>query len=202
MSPALSAVLPLSGWENFYVIVGSSAAALTGLTFIVITISADRDPGTDSTSRRLWGLRAFISPTVVHFSVALWISALLSMPGLTVFSLLLCLGITGVAGILYCARVIYWIVRTVVGSEYTPFLEDWIWNATLPTLAYVCLFVIACLLPGHAMISLRLLGGITLLLLFIGIHNAWDVVTWITTERHARGNRHRRLEAPRSEGKE
>src|SRR5579862_3008344 len=157
MSPALSAVLPLSGWENFYVIVGSSAAALTGLTFIVITISADRNTGTDSTSRRLWGLRAFISPTVVRFSVALWISALLSMPGQTAFSLVLCLGITGVAGILYCARVIYWIVRTLAGSEYTPFVEDWIWNAALPTLAYVCLFVIAWLLPGHVMISLRLL---------------------------------------------
>ena len=31
----------LSGWENFYVIVGSSAGALIGLQFVVITRIAD-----------------------------------------------------------------------------------------------------------------------------------------------------------------
>jgi hypothetical protein len=200
MSPALTAVLPLSGWENFYVIVGSSAAALTGLTFIVITISVDRAEGTDNPARRLYGLRAFISPTVAHFSVALWISALQSVPAQTALSLALLLGITGVVGTLYCARVIYWMVRTFTESAYKPFLEDWIWNATLPILAYLGLFGAAWLLPGHTLLSLRLIGGIALLLLFIGIHNAWDVVAWMTTERHARKNRHRRVELPRREG--
>jgi hypothetical protein len=42
------------------------------------------------------------------------------------------------------------------------------------------------LLPGHPALSLRLIGAMALLLLFIGIHNAWDVVAWITTERDAR----------------
>ena len=32
---------PLAGWENFYVIVGSSAGALIGLQFVVITLIAD-----------------------------------------------------------------------------------------------------------------------------------------------------------------
>ena len=31
----------LVGWENFYVIVGSSAGALIGLQFVVITLIAD-----------------------------------------------------------------------------------------------------------------------------------------------------------------
>ena len=31
----------LAGWENFYVIVGSSAGALIGLQFVVITLIAD-----------------------------------------------------------------------------------------------------------------------------------------------------------------
>ncbi len=30
-----------AGWENFYVIVGSSAGALIGLQFVVITLIAD-----------------------------------------------------------------------------------------------------------------------------------------------------------------
>ena len=31
----------LTGWENFYVIVGSSAGGLTGLTFVVIALVRD-----------------------------------------------------------------------------------------------------------------------------------------------------------------
>src|SRR3977135_1131896 len=31
----------LAGWENFYVIVGSSAGALIGLQFVVLTLIAD-----------------------------------------------------------------------------------------------------------------------------------------------------------------
>src|SRR5882762_232368 len=178
---ALNEALPLSGWENFYVIVGSSAAALTGLTFIVITIAADAAGLANTPTGRLSGMRAFITPTAVHFTSALWVSALLSVPGQTVFSLALCLGISGLAGIAYCTRVILWIFEML--SEYRPFIADWIWSAVLPLFAYVCLLAVALLLPGHPVASLYAVGGITLLLLFIGIHNAWDVVAWVTTER-------------------
>src|SRR5579862_1128650 len=101
--------LPLHGWENFYVIVGSSAAALTGLTFIVITISAaDATNFANNPAARLTGLRAFITPIAVHFCSALWISVLLSVPDQTVLSLAICLGVTGLAGSVYCANVIRW----------------------------------------------------------------------------------------------
>ncbi len=189
MSAQLGAVLPLSGWENFYVIVGSSAAALTGLTFIVITISSDRADGRDSAARRLAGLRAFISPTVVHFTGSLWISAVLNVPGHTVLSLSLCLAAGGLAGLVYCGRTLYWMVRTFTDSLYTPFLEDWVWNAILPVLSYLGLLGCAWGILAHPAPSLYIVGGIALLLLFIGIHNAWDVVAWMTTERHARKDR-------------
>jgi hypothetical protein len=39
----------MSGWENFYVIVGSSAGALIGLQFVVMTLIATRPIG----SRRI-----------------------------------------------------------------------------------------------------------------------------------------------------
>ncbi|HXR91833.1 MAG TPA: hypothetical protein VN750_16295 [Steroidobacteraceae bacterium] len=209
MSPQLSAVLPLSGWEDFYVIVGSSAAALTGLTFIVITISADRnDRGGDTAVRRLTGLRAFISPTVAHFTASLWISAVLNVPGQTGLSLRVCLAVAGLIGVVYCGRVIYWMVRTFTDSQYTPFLEDWLWNAILPVLAYLSLLGASWSLPMHPVPSLYVVGGVALLLLLVGIHNAWDVVAWITTERHAHKYRHRGLDSPRhvsearGEGKE
>jgi hypothetical protein len=41
----------MGGWDNFYVIVGSSAAALTGLQFVVITlIGADEAASTTDSS--------------------------------------------------------------------------------------------------------------------------------------------------------
>jgi hypothetical protein len=202
MSPQLTAVLPLSGWESFYVIVGSSAAALTGLTFIVITISADRNDrggGDAAAKRRLAGLRAFISPTVAHFTASLWISAALNVPGQTALSLRVCLAVAGIVGAVYCGRVIYWMERTFSDSQYTPFLEDWVWNAILPVLGYLSLLGAAWSLPAHPVPSLYVVGGVALLLLLIGIHNAWDVVAWITTERHARKNRGRSLDSPHHE---
>ena len=75
----------LAGWENFYVILGSAAAGLTGLTFVVVALAADAN------MTHLSGLRTFVSPTVIHFSSALWITALCSVPRHTVLSL----GVTG-----------------------------------------------------------------------------------------------------------
>jgi hypothetical protein len=174
--------LGLHAWENFYVIVGSSAAALTGLTFIVITIAADRRD--TSPGLRLKGLRAFITPTVVYFGTALWLSALMAVPGHTATSLSVCVSVTGVLGIIYCIQVIYWMFA--VFSDYKPFLSDWIWNGFLPPAAFVFLTVAGFLGTGHTTLLLYAVGGVTLLLLFVGIHNAWDVVAWTTTERHAR----------------
>ena len=54
-----ASVLPLKHWESFYVIVGSSAAALTGLMFVVVTLLAD------SRRQRSGGaLDAFATPTL------------------------------------------------------------------------------------------------------------------------------------------
>ncbi len=66
-------VSPFAAWENFYVIVGSSAAALTGLQFVVVVLGAEaRSIGPE--------VGAFGTPTVVHFCAALLISAILSVP--------------------------------------------------------------------------------------------------------------------------
>ena len=177
----LNAVLSLAEWENFYVIVGSSAGALTGLTFIVITIAADL-PG--SATARLVGLRAFTTPTAVHFGAALWIAALMSMPGHTRLSLMLCLGATGLIGTAYCGYVARLIVDARLG--YKPVLSDWVWSLLLPLATYLLLLIAAMLMRAHLLMALDTVAAVGLLLLLLGLHNAWDVVVWITTERHTR----------------
>jgi hypothetical protein len=188
--PSLSHALALADWQAFYTLVGSSAGALTGLTFVVITISAERGDEAGSASTRLTGTRLFITPTAVHFGAALWLSALLCIPGQTAVTLGVLLAATGVAGLIYCATLISRMLRFSSGA-YKPFSSDWIWNVVLPVLAYMALAVTGYLLPHEVSVCLYAVSAAVLLLLFIGIHNAWDVVVWMTTERHAHRERER-----------
>jgi hypothetical protein len=68
-------------------------------------------------------------------------------------------------------------------ATYHPVLEDWIWNATLPLLCYLLLLAAGALVTRQPALALYLTGGAALTLLFVGIHNAWDLAVWITVER-------------------
>ncbi len=164
---------PFSAWETFYVIIGSSAAALTGLQFVVIVL------GTEARSTRSPTVGAFGTPTVVHFCAVLLIAAILSVPWRGVSSAGLALSASGVAGIVYMVIVIR---RAREQKGYAPVLEDWLWHCTFPFIAYVALLVAALLLRRDPRHCLLIIGTTALFLLFIGIHNAWDAVTYIATQ--------------------
>ena len=55
--------------------------------------------------------------------------------------------------------------------------EDRLFHVLLPFAAYAILAVAACVGHSHERPALFLVGTTALLLLFIGIHNAWDAVT-------------------------
>lgn len=163
---------PFSDWENFYVIVGSSAAALTGLQFVVIALIAESSAKTGGRA-----IAAFGTPTVVHFCAALLASAIVSAPWRGLSSPALFIGSLGVAGVLYALVVTR---RARQQTAYQPVFEDWLWHSILPFCAYGLMTVAAFVLRHDPERALFLVGGGVLLLLFIGIHNAWDTVTFIT----------------------
>jgi hypothetical protein len=174
--------LPLSRWDNFYVIVGSSAGALTGLQFVVMTLIAD------SHAASMLEVRAFGSPTVVHFCAALLISAIASAPWGTLSAATIAFAICGVLGVLYSLYVIRHARRQ---QGYRPDVEDWSWYIVLPIFEYVLLLVGAALLNLRAPTALFLIAATSLLLLFNGIHNSWDTVTYVAVQRQKnkqRGN--------------
>jgi hypothetical protein len=160
----------LAEWDNFYVIIGSSAAGLTGLTFVVIALAAD------SKRVNLRGLRAYVTPTIVHFGTVLALAAYLSMPHQNALSLSLAFGVAGFAGLAY----VTWIGLNIgrISSEYIPAHEDWIWNVVLPALVYAALGACAFLIGRCAEQCLYCIGAASLSLMFIGIHNAWDIAVW------------------------
>ena len=165
----------LAGWDNFYVIVGSAAAGLTGLTFVVIALMAE--------ARRInpKGVRAYVTPTVVYFSSTLALSAFLAVPHQDRASLAVGLLVGGAVGLLYVVRVTVTFVRTNA-SVYTPVGEDWIFHVILPLLCFATLLIAGALSWVYPSRSLYLVASASLALLFIGIHNTWDIAVWIKTE--------------------
>lgn len=67
----------LAGWANFYLITGTAAAALTGLQFVVQTLLSTDALRPVTSGDPEGGISAFGTPTVVHFSFALVVSAVL-----------------------------------------------------------------------------------------------------------------------------
>jgi len=169
------AVSPLSRWENFYVIIGSSAGALTGLQFVVMSLIDQA-----RAVRSMAEIRAFGTPTVVHFCGALLISAIMSAPWDNLHAAGIALAMSGVAGTVYAIQVIRHARRT---TDYQPETSDWIWFVNLPLASYVALLVAAELLMTHPTVALFAVAAVALVLLFVGIHNAWDTVTYVAITR-------------------
>jgi hypothetical protein len=163
-------------WETFYVILGSSAGALTGLMFVVIALIVDFD-GTEAQ------IEAFGTPTVVHFGAALLLSVIVASPWPALVGAKITLFAFGAAGTIYMV-----IVSRRAGrqTDYKPVVEDWLFHSFLPLVAYISVLVAGASLPSPHSSFLFVIGASAALLLFVGIHNAWDTVTYIVVTRWER----------------
>jgi len=160
----------LGEWDSFYLIVGPAAGALIGLQFVVMSLVADRpQPGVSDAAR------AFATPTVVHFSACLLLSALLRVPWPVPGYATWACGAAGLCGLVYMVLPVRRMLRQRV---YKPDLEDMAFHVVLPFASYVLLLAAAWLGRADLEGALFGIGGAALLLLFIGIHNAWDAVAY------------------------
>ena len=173
MPPAATS---LEAWGSFYVIVGSTAGALTGLQFVVMTLVAQVRP----TGSRGETISAFGTPNVVHLCAALFVAAILSVPWSSLRFAGIGVTVAGVLGTLYSV-VVFRRARRQQG--YEPVLEDWVFHAILPTVAYATLLVAGIAIERSSAHAMFYIGAAVLLLVFIGIHNAWDTVTYMMERR-------------------
>src|SRR3954469_17265032 len=107
-----------NGWENFYVIVGSSAGALIGLQFVVITLISGRPVARADAQAS----DAFSTPSVVHFGVVLLLSAVVSAPWDGIGAVAVLWGVVGLGGAVYVVVVAR---RMRKQTAYRPVFEDW-----------------------------------------------------------------------------
>jgi hypothetical protein len=158
----------LAAWDSFYVIVGSAAGALIGLQFVVITLIAQRP-----TRAAPDASAAFGTPTIVHFGAALLLAALVRAPWQAITAPVILWAALGLCGASYSLNVIR---RMRQQGVYEPEFEDWLFHVVLPVAAYAILALSAIAALSYPREALFGVGGAALLLLFIGIHNAYDAV--------------------------
>jgi len=160
----------LGEWDSFYMIVGSAAGALVGLQFVVLTLIAERPPlhAKDANA-------AFATPTIVHFGVVLFLSAAIRVPWRTMTSIAALWGVVALIGVVYSAIVAR---RMRVQAAYKPGFEDWLFHAALPLATFTALGASSFLAVSKPRQALFGAAASALLLLFLGIHNAWDAVVY------------------------
>jgi hypothetical protein len=156
---------PLATWQTFYILIGTAAATLTGLMFIVVTLLAGLRERVPLSSEVF---ATFNTPNVVHFGLVLLVAAIRSAPWQALWPAGVLLGLCGLGGNLRrhrapaCAPA----VRLSTGAGR--------------------LAVSYCLAAGLLRRPRHRRGN--LLLLFVGIHNAWDNVTFIAIDLSQREN--------------
>lgn len=160
----------LTEWDSFYVIIASAAGALIGLQFVVMTLIAENPPQDAERASA-----AFATPTIVHFSASFLVSALMRAPWPAFVYPAVLFGLIGGVGVVYCAIVAR---RMKKQAAYRPAFEDWLFHVVLPLMSYAMLASAAVAATGHTQGALFAIATAALLLLFIGIHNAWDAVAY------------------------
>ena len=162
----------LHDWQGFYTLLGGAAATLTGLMFVAASLGAnlineEADPK----------VRTFVTPTVIYFSVVLLLSALVNVPTQTQAALSAQLAAVG-------------LIVAGYSLSHLPRLREfqrdrrlgwqtWLWNLALPLFSALWLMSAALGLTRSVSGGLNAAAVGTMLLVLVGLHNAWDVTLYL-----------------------
>ncbi len=160
------------GWENFYLIVGPSAAALIGLMFVVVTLTAGRDNQQTESGKHL-----YTSPIVWHLAVVLLLSGAAIAPTIDP-------RLFGIVSMVLALLGFAMGIRSTVGiwrSQMTgadSFFDMW-WYGIIPAIVYIGLAgAAAAILYGYSW-SPSAIAAALMALLLVSVHAEWDLVTFL-----------------------
>jgi hypothetical protein len=166
----------LAPWAPYFTMTATAGATLIGLMFVVVTLVTRAQGSSDAGA----GLSTFSTPTVIHFGAVLLVSGILIAPWPRIGGVFALVTLLGLAGFIHMVRVAA-LARKL--TEYDPDAEDWTWYTVLPFIAYSGLLAGGIVLPFGPRIAPWILGAAVMLLIFIGIRNSWDVVTYLAISR-------------------
>jgi hypothetical protein len=160
-------------WGEFFLLLGSAAAVLIGLIFVVISLMQDR-----SRSSVLTGSRLYMGPIVLGVSFVLVLSAAALTPGVErpTFA-----AITGAVALWGLARGIMSLtgIQRLRNTEDAPHWSDPWFYGVMPIVIYLALGAVeAAFWTGSDWSEYGLAAVLTGALL-LAIRNEWDLITWI-----------------------
>ncbi len=159
-------------WSEYFFMIGSSAAALIGLMFVVVTLTAGRDRKDLESGKKL-----YTTPIVWHLGVVLVLSGIAEMPIMTEPLFSLACGIASLIGFVAGVRISLGIARTRLATSYTGY--DACWYGVVPALVYAALGASAIGLFFQTSWGLTSAALAIMALLAVSIHNEWDLVTFL-----------------------
>lgn len=160
--------LPLAEWRDFYAMIGTASGAIVGAAFIVASLASN-------VKERSVGMRGFITPNAVNLGSVLVVSAILTAPTLTLFSLTVLLGLGGVAGAVYGV-----VVATRIWHMPLD-LSDRFFYVVMPISCFSAIAGAAVLARWAIDPAFEIVAVALVLLLIVGMRNAWDMASFIIT---------------------
>jgi hypothetical protein len=161
-----------SGWQTFYQMTGEAAATLTGLLFIVASLTSGR------TSTHERGVMLFTSPTVFHLASVLAISALALAPDGEQARAVLIFAWAAL-GTVYTV----WLAVQLYGIDNPAHWSDFWWYGAAPVALYLALAGATLTVYAHVGHAAYFVALCLTVLLLVTIRNAWDLVTWLAPRR-------------------
>ncbi len=170
----MSSLDMLHDWHDLFVVIGAASGGLLGAIFVVASIGSGF-----LTKRHAAATRVFLTPTVIHMATVMFGCALAVVPSLERISFGVMFGLGGLIGLIYsCAIGLNVKRRRAIDAE------DRIWYAALPILGYAAVAAAALLVLWRKPAGLEILAAALVLLLAVGIRNAWDMILFFVL--HAR----------------
>jgi hypothetical protein len=161
----------LHEWHDFYVLLGTASATLVGLMFVAASIGS-----TVFNEDHAAALQAFITPTVVHFTSALFASLVIMIPEHTWHSLGALLSVGGLAGAIYSGGVL---LQLIIRRRFSVDLTDRMFYALIPLAGHLLALTAAALMFLQARSGAVVMAAAMMVLLLAGLRNAWDMMLWI-----------------------
>jgi hypothetical protein len=163
----------LAPWQNFYVLTGTAAATLTGLMFVAVTFGSSIVTRETSVQAR-----AFLDPPYMHFVQILMTACLLTVP---------MVGETAVGGLFLAIALmrlggLYWVFRsfTVIQRRTGDIeLSDWVLSIAIPAICHLLLLATSVAFFLRMTCAFVGLAIVVMMLLFTGIHGAWELFVWM-----------------------
>lgn len=158
-------------WHDFYLLLGPASAGLIGLLFVVVSLTTDIERG-----QALRGARVYLSPIVFHLAVLVTVSGLCMFPdtpSLLVGAVATAAGLIGLAYALY-------VCREMMAQTVQTFDGDLVRYGLAVAALYLGTAAAGVLVLVRFAWAPQVLASVLMAMFLLMIHNAWDLVIWIT----------------------